>query len=82
MSKRILLGVIAADCHISFQSEILRGIISQSFRSNCDTAILAPIHNFSLTSLHKDTENRFLNSFSQTGQTDSSMTGIPYRMKT
>lgn len=58
MSKRILLGVIAADCHVSFQSEILRGIISQSFRSNCDTVILAPIHNFSLSSLHKDTEKQ------------------------
>ena len=58
MSKRILLGVIAADCHISFQAEILRGIISQSFRSNCDIAIFAPLHNFSLTSLHKDTEKQ------------------------
>lgn len=58
MNKRILLGVITADCHIGFQSEILRGIISQSFRSNCDTVILAPIHNFSLTSLHKDTEKQ------------------------
>ena len=58
MRKRILLGVIAADCHISFQAEILRGIVSQSFRSNCDTAILAPLHNFSISSLHKDTEKQ------------------------
>ena len=56
MSKRILIGVIIADCHIAFQSEILRGIITQAFKSNCDVAVISPLHNFSLSSLHKDAE--------------------------
>ena len=56
MSKRILIGVIIADCHIAFQSEILRGIITQAFKSNCDVAVISPLHNFSLSSVHKDAE--------------------------
>ena len=56
MSRRILIGVIIADCHIDFQSEILRGIITQAFKSNCDIAVISPLHNFSLHSVHKDAE--------------------------
>lgn len=56
MGKRILIGAIITDCHIDFQGEILRGIISQAFRSNCDVAVLAPLHNFSVQSIHRDTE--------------------------
>ncbi|MCR5729241.1 MAG: substrate-binding domain-containing protein [Ruminococcus sp.] len=56
MKKRILIGVIITDCFIDFQEEILRGIISQSFRSECDVAVIAPLHNFFNGSVHKDTE--------------------------
>lgn len=52
MKKRLLIGIITAECHESFQEEILRGIISQSFRTNCDTAVLTTMHNFSLDSPH------------------------------
>ena len=56
MSRRILIGVIVADCHIDFQMEILRGIITQAFKSNCDVAVISPLHNFSISSVHKDAE--------------------------
>ena len=56
MSRRILIGVIIADCHIDFQCEILRGIITQAFKSNCDIAVIAPLHDFSVSSVHKDAE--------------------------
>ena len=56
MSRRILIGVIIADCHIDFQSEILRGIITQAFKSSCDAAIISPLHDFSVSSVHKDAE--------------------------
>lgn len=60
MKKKILIGVIITDCHVDFQSEIMRGIISQAFRSSCDVAVIAPLHNFYLNtytnSIHKDTE--------------------------
>ena len=58
MNNRLLLGVIIADCHIDFQAEILRGLISQSFKANCDLAIFAPLHNFSIESIHKSTEKQ------------------------
>ena len=56
MNRRILIGVLIADCHIDFQSEILRGIITQAFKSNCDIAVISPLHNFSVSSVHKDAE--------------------------
>lgn len=56
MKKRMLIGVVITDCHVDFQGEILRGIISQAFRSNCDLAILSPLNNFSVDTLHKFTE--------------------------
>ena len=58
MGKRILLGVLIADSHVEFQAEILRGLISQSFKAKCDLAILAPLHNFSIETLHKNTEKQ------------------------
>ena len=54
MGNRILIGVIIADCHIAFQSEILRGIITQSFKSNCDVAVISPLHNFFDLIMSKD----------------------------
>ena len=59
--SRLLIGVIITDCHIDFQEEILRGIISQSFRSNCDLAVIAPFHNFSYKTDHKENERRIFN---------------------
>ncbi|WP_294751886.1 substrate-binding domain-containing protein [uncultured Ruminococcus sp.] len=56
MSRRLLIGVIIADCHIDFQCEILRGIITQAFKSSCDIAVIAPLHDFSVHSVHKDAE--------------------------
>ena len=56
MSRRLLIGVVIADCHIDFQSEILRGIITQAFKSNCDIAVIAPLHDFSVSSVHKNAE--------------------------
>lgn len=56
MKRRILIGVIIAECHIDFQSEIMRGIISQAFKSNCDAAVISPLHTFYNNSPHKDTE--------------------------
>ena len=60
MNRRILIGVLIADCHIDFQSEILRGIITQAFKSNCDIAVISPLHNFSVSSVHKDAEKTIL----------------------
>ncbi|MBR2283584.1 MAG: substrate-binding domain-containing protein [Ruminococcus sp.] len=56
MKKRKLVGVLITDCHVDFQEEILRGIISQAFKSQCDIAVLAPFHNFYLHSAHRDME--------------------------
>jgi len=56
MKKRLLIGVIITDCHIDFQEEVMRGIVTQAFRSNCDIAVISPLHNFYLGSAHKDTE--------------------------
>lgn len=56
MKNRLLIGAIVTDCHIDFQSEIMRGIISQAFKSNCDVAVIAPLYNFSYSSVHKDAE--------------------------
>jgi len=61
MGKRKLIGVIITDCYIDFQAEILRGIIEQAFKTNCDVAVIAPLHNFSVHSLHKDTEKQLFN---------------------
>lgn len=60
MNRRLLIGVIIADCHIEFQGEILRGIISQAFGSDSDTAVIAPLHDFSIQSVHKNAELRIL----------------------
>ena len=58
MNKRILIGVIITECQVDFQKEILRGIISQAFKSNCDIAVLTPLHNFFMDTPHKQTEKK------------------------
>ncbi len=56
MKKRLLIGVIITECQVDFQAEILKGIISQAYKTNCDMAILAPLHNFFAQTAHKQTE--------------------------
>ena len=56
MNKRILIGVIMTECQVDFQKEILRGIISQAFKSNCDVVMLTPLHNFFMDTPHKQIE--------------------------
>lgn len=53
----MLIGVITAECYNCYQSEIIRGIISQAFKSSCDIIVLSPINNnpFDKT-IHKETE--------------------------
>ncbi len=56
MKKRLLIGVIMTSCHIDFQEEILKGIISQAFKSKCDIAVLASFHNSYPDTVHKKYE--------------------------
>lgn len=56
MKKRLLIGVIMTSCHIDFQEEILKGIISQAFKSKCDIAVLASFHNSYPDTAHKKYE--------------------------
>ena len=56
MKKRLLIGVIITDCCVDFQEELMRGIISQAFKSNCDIAVISPLNNFYLNSVHKRSE--------------------------
>lgn len=56
MKHRKLIGVVAAECNVRFQEELLRGIISQAFKSNCDVAVIAPFHNFYTMTEHKQAE--------------------------
>lgn len=56
MNKRLLIGVVTAECHIDFQSETLKGIVSQAFKSNCDIAVISSFHNFFAESRHKNCE--------------------------
>ncbi|MDE6789246.1 MAG: substrate-binding domain-containing protein [Ruminococcus sp.] len=58
MKKRLLIGVVITSCHVNFQEEILKGIITQAFKNNCDIAILTSLHNFSLDTLHKDYDKK------------------------
>ncbi|MBR6580751.1 MAG: substrate-binding domain-containing protein [Ruminococcus sp.] len=54
MKKRLLIGVIITECPVDFQAEILNGIISQAYKTNSDTAVLAPLHNFYQQTPHKE----------------------------
>lgn len=56
MKKRLLIGAIMTSCHIDFQEEVLRGIISQAFKIKCDIAVLASFHNFYSDTAHKKAE--------------------------
>ena len=56
MNKRLLIGIVTAECHVDFQAETLKGIISQAFKSNCDAAVISSFHNFFSDSSHKEQE--------------------------
>lgn len=56
MKKRLLIGVVATECFVDFQEEILRGIISQAFKSNTDIAVISTMHNFYYDSAHNNTD--------------------------
>ena len=56
LKKRLLIGVIITECQVDFQAEIVKGIISQAYKTDCDTAILAPFQNFFMQNPHKQTE--------------------------
>lgn len=56
MKKRLLIGAIVTECDVDFQEEILRGIISQAFKSDTDIAVITTMHNFYHDSSHKNTD--------------------------
>lgn len=58
MKKRLLIGVVITSCHIDFQEEILKGIITQAFRNNCNIAVLAPLHHFSFNTPQKEYDKK------------------------
>lgn len=58
MKKRLLIGVVITSCHVDFQEEILKGIITQAFKNNCDIAVLASLHNFSLDTPQKEYDKK------------------------
>lgn len=58
MKKRLLIGVVITSCHVDFQEEILKGIITQAFKNNCNIAVLASLHNFSLNTPQKEYDKK------------------------
>lgn len=44
MGKRLLIGMIAVEPNFERTAEVLRGIITQAFRANCDIAVLSCIY--------------------------------------
>lgn len=56
MSGKLLIGVITTECFSEYQSETMRGIISQAFKSSCDLVVLSSLQNFFFTNTHRDTE--------------------------
>lgn len=63
MKVRPLIGVIAADCAKAQISDMIKGIIAQAFRCNCDVAVLAPLNNFLFTikTAHRSAEREIYN---------------------
>lgn len=58
MKKRMLIGVIIAECNIDFQEELMKGIISQAYKGNCDIAVISPLHKFYTETLHKQMDKK------------------------
>lgn len=53
MKSKLLIGIITTDCHTEYQSEIMRGMISQAFKSVCDVVVICPLNNFFIETNHK-----------------------------
>ena len=49
MGKRLLIGVIAVEPHLERTAEVLRGIITQAFRTDCDIAVLSSVYHLGQT---------------------------------
>ena len=49
MSKRLLIGVIAVEPNYERTAEVLRGVITQAFRTNCDIAVLSSVYHLGET---------------------------------
>lgn len=60
MKSKLLIGIITTDCHTEYQSEIMRGMISQAFKSVCDVAVICPLNNFFTETTHKLNEKSIL----------------------
>ncbi|MGN0574555.1 MAG: substrate-binding domain-containing protein [Ruminococcus sp.] len=60
MESRLLIGVITTNCYTDYQSEIMRGIVSQAFKSSCDIAVICPLHDFFFDSRQKNQEKSIL----------------------
>lgn len=58
MKKRLLIGVVITSCHVDFQEKILKGIITQAFKNNCDIAVLTSLHNFSVDNPQKEYDKK------------------------
>lgn len=56
MNPRLLIGIITTECHTEYQGEIMRGILSQGFKSNCDLAVICSLNNFFIETPHKINE--------------------------
>lgn len=61
MGDRLLIGVIATDCYVDFERDIMSGIISQAFKSSCDVAVISPLNNFYYDTENKRTEKQIFN---------------------
>ena len=49
MGKRLLIGVIAVEPHLERTAEVLRGIITQAFQTDCDIAVLSSVYHLGQT---------------------------------
>lgn len=61
MKNKMLIGIITTECHSEYQGEIMRGIISQAFKSSCDIAVICPLTNFLIETKHKFNEKSIFN---------------------
>lgn len=60
MAKKLLIGVICSGPQMERTSEVLKGIIAQAFKSNCDIVVLSPLFHMSYEYNNFRTEERFI----------------------
>lgn len=56
MKSRLLIGIITTNCHTEYQGDILRGMISQAFKSSCDVSVICPLTSFQIETKHQYNE--------------------------